>query len=212
MRLILVRHPLPLVVPGMCYGSSDLPAAPDDTARVHAALLASASIPPGTPLYSSPLQRCAALASLLGVHTLDARLAEMDFGAWEQRSWDDIPRAEVDGWAADLAHYRPGGGESVLQVAERVAAFRADLLRQHGAPAYDGLAYDGLAYDGQAHGREARGGQAAAIICHAGTIRLLIALEAGLRAGLPLAEIALRAAAAPHQIAYGETVILEAVA
>lgn len=187
MRLILVRHPQPLVAPGVCYGSSDLPAAPDDVARVHAALLASASIPPGTPLYSSPLQRCTALASLLGVHTLDARLAEMDFGAWEQRSWDDIPRAEVDGWAADLAHYRPGGGESVLQVAERVAAFRSDLLHQHG-------------------------GQAAAIICHAGTIRLLIALEAGLRAGLPLAEIALRAAAAPHKIAYGETVILEAVA
>ena len=202
MRLILIRHPQPLVAPGVCYGSSDLPATPDDTARVHAALLASASIPAGTPLYSSPLQRCTALASLLGVHTLDARLAEMDFGAWEQRSWDDIPRAEVDGWAADLTHYRPGGGENVLQVAERVAAFRADLLRQHGGPAYDG----------QAHARQARGPQAAAIICHAGTIRLLAALEAGQRAGLPLAEIALRAAAAPHKIAYGETVILEAVA
>lgn len=189
MRLILVRHPLPLVAPGVCYGSSDLPAAPDDVARVHAALLASASIPHGTPVYASPLQRCAALAGRLGVHTLDARLAEMDFGAWELRSWDDIPRAEVDAWAADLANYRPGGGESVLQVAARVAAFRAELLDQH------------------QHQH-----QQAAIICHAGTIRVLMALEAGLKAGLPLDEIALRAAAAPHKIAYGETVILEAVA
>lgn len=197
MRLILVRHPQPLVAPGVCYGSSDLPAAPDDIARVHAALLAGASIPPGTPLYSSPLQRCTALASLLGAHTLDARLAEMDFGVWEQRSWDDIPRAEVDGWAADLAHHRPGGGESVLQVAERVAAFRADLLARHIGPARSG---------------QERAPQQAAIICHAGTIRLLVALEAGLRGGLPLAVIALRAAAAPHKIAYGETVILEAVA
>jgi alpha-ribazole phosphatase len=187
-RLILVRHPQPLVAPGVCYGSSDLPAAPDDIERVHAELLASASIPSGTPLYSSPLQRCAVLAGRLGAHALDARLAEMDFGSWELRSWDDIPRAEVDAWAAGLADYRPGGGENVLQVAARVAAFRADLLRRH----------------------EGRG--RAAIICHAGTIRLLLALEAGLHAGLPLHDIALRAAAAPHKIAYGETVILEAVA
>jgi alpha-ribazole phosphatase len=193
MRLILVRHPLPLVAPGVCYGSSDLPAAQDDIQRVHAALLASASIPPGTPVYASPLQRCAVLAGRLGVHTLDARLAEMDFGAWELRSWDDIPRAEIDAWAADLANYRPGGGESVLQVAARVAAFRAELL------------------DRSKHEHD-HGHRRAAIICHAGTIRLLMALEAGLEAGLPLDEIALRAAAAPHKIAYGETVILEAVA
>jgi alpha-ribazole phosphatase len=193
MRLILVRHPLPLVAPDVCYGSSDLPAAPDDIQRVHVALLASASIPPGTPVYASPLQRCAVLAGRLGAHTLDARLAEMDFGAWELRSWDDIPRAEIDAWAADLANYRPGGGESVLQVAARVATFRAELL------------------DRSKHDHEpAR--RRAAIICHAGTIRLLMALEAGLEAGLPLEEIALRAAAAPHKIAYGETVILEAVA
>ncbi|KQV83518.1 phosphoglycerate mutase [Massilia sp. Root351] len=197
MRLILVRHPQPLVAPGVCYGSSDLAAAPHDVARVHAALLASASIPPGTPLYSSPLQRCTALTSLLGAHTLDARLAEMDFGAWERRSWDDIPRTEVDAWAADLACYRPGGGESVLQVAERVAAFRAELLARHSGAACDG---------------RARGAHEVAIICHAGTIRLMVALEAGLQGGLPLAEIALRAAALPHKIAYGETVILEAAA
>jgi alpha-ribazole phosphatase len=206
MRLILVRHPQPLVAPGICYGSSDLPAAPGDVERVLAELRSSASIssdtahafaplpppgtahvpgiliPPGTPLYSSPLQRCTALAHRLGTPVLDARLAEMDFGAWELRGWDGIPRAEVDAWAADLVHHRPGGGESVLQVAARVAAFRAELLRQP-------------------H-------RQAAIVCHAGTIRLLTALQAG----LPLPETALRAAALPHKIAYGEAVILEASA
>ena len=192
MRLILIRHPQPLVAPGVCYGSSDLPTAPDDVERVLAELRSSASIasgaarssapvvPPGTPLYSSPLQRCAALAHRLGAPVLDARLAEMDFGAWELRSWDDIAHAEVDAWAADLVHYRPGGGENVLQVAARVAAFRAELLRQP-------------------H-------RQAAIVCHAGTIRLLTALQAG----LPLPETALRAAALPHKITYGEAVILEA--
>ncbi|CAN7617253.1 histidine phosphatase family protein [Pseudoduganella sp. LjRoot289] len=192
MRLILIRHPQPLVAPGVCYGSSDLPAEPKDLERVLAELRTSASIgsgkahapliPDDTPLYASPLLRCAALAHRLGTPVLDARLAEMDFGAWELRSWDDIPRAEVDAWAADLVHYRPGGGENVLLVAARVAAFRAELLRQPHAQA--------------------------AIICHAGTIRLLTALQAG----LPLHETALLAAASPHKTAYGEAVILEASA
>lgn len=179
MRLILVRHPRPLVAPGVCYGSSDLPADSADIDRVHAALLAGASIPPGTPLYSSPLQRCAALARRLGDPVFDARLAEMNFGAWEMRNWDTIPRAEVDGWAADLAHYHPGGGESVLQVAARMAAFRSELLRQPHAQA--------------------------AIICHAGTIRLLTALQAA----LPLEDTALQAAATAQRIGYGQTVILD---
>jgi alpha-ribazole phosphatase len=49
-----------------------------------------------------------------------------------------------------MAHYRPGGGESVLQVAERIDAFYSEL-----------------------HGD-------AIIICHAGTMRLLTARHAGL--------------------------------
>lgn len=47
----------------------------------------------------------------------------MGFGAWEMRAWNAIPRAEVDAWAADLLHYRPDGGENVLDMACRVAAF-----------------------------------------------------------------------------------------
>ncbi len=51
---------------------------------------------------------------------MDDRLREMDFGAWENRPWAGIPRAEIDAWAADPLRYRPGGGESVAQVLARV--------------------------------------------------------------------------------------------
>ena len=47
---------------------------------------------------------------------------EMDFGQWEGRRWDDIGAAAIDAWVADFAHYRPGGGESVGQFMQRVAA------------------------------------------------------------------------------------------
>ena len=174
MRLLLVRHPRPEVDPGLCYGRSDVAAEGADLLRVRATL------PTGLPTWSSPLQRCASLARALNPPQLrfDARLAEMDFGAWELRSWDDIPRAEVDAWSADLLDYRPGGGETVMEVAARVAAFDAGLR------------------DGQ---------QDTLVICHAGTIRLLAALHAN----CSLREAALRAAATPHRIGYGEVMMLK---
>lgn len=155
MRLILVRHPRPQIAQGMCYGSSDIPAQPEHQAQVLAELLESL---PDAALVTSPLRRCAEMAAQLAQRrnttlSTDHRLAEMDFGAWEMRPWDDIPRKEVDAWAADLVHYRPGGGESVLAVAQRVSAFYADVQRQQ---------RDLIA------------------ICHAGTMRVLEACQYGL--------------------------------
>lgn len=147
MKMILVRHPQPLVAPGICYGSTDLAVAPEQLERTLAAL----RLPAGLPIYSSPLRRCAELAARLSATAIyDARLAEMHFGDWEMQPWDAIARADIDAWAADMVHYRPGGGESVLRMAERIAAF------------YDELKGDAI------------------IICHAGTMRLLRARHAGL--------------------------------
>ena len=180
MRLILVRHPQPLVAAGVCYGSTDLEVAPEELARTLAAL--APRLPAGLPVYSSPLRRCAGLAASLSTTPIfDARLVEMHFGDWEMRAWDDIPRADVDAWAADLVNYQPGGGESVLGMATRIAAFHADLQRQLGG-------------DGEA-----------IVICHAGAMRLLSACQAG----LPPPEMALQAARTPHHIAYGGTLILQ---
>jgi broad specificity phosphatase PhoE len=131
MRLILVRHPQPMVTPGVCYGRTDLGVAADQLEATLAALLRLAA---GTalPLYSSPLRRCAGLAARLSPAPIyDERLVEMDFGTWEMQPWDAIPRAGIDAWAADMVNYQPGGGESVLQMATRISA----LLRRPPASA-----------------------------------------------------------------------------
>jgi len=178
MELILVRHPQPDIAPGHCYGRTDLAANAADTERVLLEL-GRAGLPGELPLYASPLARCAVLARRLSAQPqFDARLAEMDFGAWEMRHWDSIAREDVEAWSADLLHYRPGGGENVIDVATRVAAFRDELERS-------------------SHPR-------ALIVCHAGTMRLLSSLHAG----GTLEAAALRAAQAPHRIAYGEVVVL----
>lgn len=179
MQLVLVRHPQPDIASGLCYGRTDVTVSAEAVAQLAGSLRA-AGLPGALPVYASPLARCALPACALGVPvTFDLRLAEMDFGAWEMRPWDAIPRVEVDAWAADLLHYRPGGGENVLDVARRVAAFR-----------------DGLHQAGHA---------GALLICHAGTMRLLSALHTG----GSIEEAALSAAASPHRIGYGDVILLK---
>ena len=180
MKLHLVRHLAPQVAPGVCYGRTDLAVAPQLLAAALPALRA--RLPLSAPLFSSPLQRCASLARALGpVVRYDERLRELDFGAWEMRSWDEIDRAAIDAWSADLAGYQPGGGESVRMMAERVCSFYAELL-EAGLPQ-------------------------AVLICHAGAMRLLMARARGLAP----AAVALEAAQRPHTIAYGEIVTLDCV-
>ena len=127
MNLWLVRHAQPLIAPGVCYGSSDVPA--DDAATQAAARALALALPPGARVASSPLQRCERLAKAVqGLRPdlackTDARLAEMDFGRWEGQRWDAIDRVEIDAWTAAFETWRcGGGGECVRDVMERVAS------------------------------------------------------------------------------------------
>lgn len=124
MRLHLIRHPKPLIDTGICYGRLNCPA--EDA--VSAATMLLAELPAGLPVWSSPLRRCSELAELLHRQPVfDERLVEMDFGAWEGQRWDDIPRAELDAWAADVAGYAPPGGESPRDLQRRALDFVASL-------------------------------------------------------------------------------------
>ena len=131
MQLTLVRHTRPAVPENVCYGATDLDLAPtfeEEAARVIEAL------PSAERLVTSPLQRCRRLAERIGaaralVPVIDARLREIDFGAWEGVSWKSIPRTELDAWAADFLHARPHGGESVHMLRERAWAAIDDCRR-----------------------------------------------------------------------------------
>lgn len=127
MKLWLVRHALTDAAPGLCYGATDVGV---PAAATHAvALRVAPALPSGAVLHASPLRRCAELATAITTHrpdlrmAIDARLAEMDFGAWEGQPWSHIARAEFDAWTAGFADVRPGGhGESTRQFMQRVGA------------------------------------------------------------------------------------------
>ena len=124
MILHLIRHPKPVVESGICYGRLDLEA--ENAATVAERLRA--ELPPGLPVWSSPLRRCRTLAEYLHpAPQVDERLVEMDFGRWEGLRWDAVPRAELDAWAADIAGYAPPGGESPRALQGRALDFVASL-------------------------------------------------------------------------------------
>lgn len=130
----MVRHAQPLVDAGTCYGQLDMPA--DARATLACAQALVKILPPGINVAASPLQRCEQLtvALLAAAPDLtvkkDARLQEMNFGAWEGQRWADIARAELDAWTADFDGYRVGGsGESVSAFMARVAAAFDELPR-----------------------------------------------------------------------------------
>lgn len=124
MILHLIRHPKPIIEPGVCYGQRDIPAENAAAVAEHLAL----QLPSGLPVFSSPLQRCRELASCLSpIPVFDPRLMEMAFGDWEGRPWTAIPRAELDAWAADVAGFAPPGGESPTALQQRALAFVASL-------------------------------------------------------------------------------------
>lgn len=130
--LVLIRHPAPAIDASVCYGCTDVPLAvdADESASAIVGRLAALGAAPPQQLTTSPLQRCAQLAGALARHFgctigVDARLQEIDFGAWEGQRWDAIDRAALDAWAADLRHARMHGGESVEQFEARVDAWLA---------------------------------------------------------------------------------------
>ena len=148
MRLVLVRHPPPDIAPGICYGRLDLAlrGSPRDLA---------AEIVAHRParVWTSPARRCRDVAEATGLSVVvDARLQELDFGAWEGRAWDTVPRAALDAWAADPENFAPPGGESGAQILARVRGVHGALLAA---------------------------GEDVAVVAHGGPLKLLAALLRG---------------------------------
>ncbi|MFQ5344827.1 MAG: histidine phosphatase family protein [Mariprofundus sp.] len=110
-------------------------------------------------IITSPLSRCVIPASLWAAEAgidcmIEPRLAEMDYGAWEGKSIDDI-RLEYPGmierWRADPTGMRPPGGESPEELRTRLYEWWEDTRR---------------IFDGR-H---------LLVVAHSGSLRMLIAL------------------------------------
>jgi alpha-ribazole phosphatase len=147
MKIVLIRHPEPLVEPGICYGRRLDLALTEHGLRTAAALPADPALNGTTRIWSSPARRCHLAAEMAAERlrlplSIDPRLHEFDFGEWEGRKWDDIPRSEFDRWAAEPLTFRPPGGETAQDLVNRITEFVGERVQagedctifSHGGP------------------------------------------------------------------------------
>ena len=123
---------------GRLCGSTDVPLS--DVGRRQAQLLARRLKPISVEaLYTSPLGRALETACVIGAAidrepVIDRRLAELNYGAWEGRTFEEIQRATpatYRAWDADPGNMAPPEGESGVQLIERVTPFMANVAQRH---------------------------------------------------------------------------------
>jgi alpha-ribazole phosphatase len=134
------RHPRVAAAQGRCIGRSDLRVDPRRARRLAHRIRAFAQRH-GLPriVVTSPLARSRAVGDWLArwgwLHRVDAALSEVDFGDWDGLAWSAVPTQEIDAWCADFEHFRPGGGEAVGALLQRVSGFEpgpARIVVTHG--------------------------------------------------------------------------------
>ncbi|GGF26131.1 alpha-ribazole phosphatase [Echinicola rosea] len=133
MEIYLIRHTKPAIGKGICYGQSDLALAPTFSKEVE---IITSKLPRTLApfaIFTSPLTRCSQLAkALFPRHDVkaDSRLMELHFGTWEMKSWNDIPKEEINPWMEDFVRVPCPGGESYRQLYDRCVAFITELQQQ----------------------------------------------------------------------------------
>jgi alpha-ribazole phosphatase len=138
MYIYLIRHPPPSGTEGLCYGRLDVAVtaqAMDDAAEAVSTQIPGERLDDAR-IYCSPSSRCVGLARRIASPREPEPaedLMEMNFGQWQGLAWDAVPREELDAWAKDVWHYRPGGGESAEMVAVRWQRWVTQLPRNDGA-------------------------------------------------------------------------------
>ena len=130
MKLYCLRHTRLDILPGICYGQSDIGLAGSFSEEKKDILKRLSGIEFGQ-IYSSPLKRCKTLAEDLFPNAdliFDGRLKELNFGDWEMKEWDEISKTtEAQTWFNDFVNIRCPNGESFADQIERTKNFLSNL-------------------------------------------------------------------------------------
>jgi alpha-ribazole phosphatase len=119
--IYVIRHTAPAVSRGICYGQSDIDVT--ETFFDEAAIIRTCLPSTIEQIHSSPLMRCKKLAEHLFPNNdilLHEALMEINCGEWELKQWNDILKNEIDPWMEDFVRISIPGGESYIDLYERV--------------------------------------------------------------------------------------------
>ncbi|MCS7014378.1 MAG: alpha-ribazole phosphatase [Chloroherpetonaceae bacterium] len=137
MELFLVRHTeTEQNGEARCIGQTDVPLSEAGKQHIHLVSARLVALKPEC-VITSDMERCIALAqsiaSQLGLEPeLSRAWREVNFGQWENRSWDDIERRDsiaFQAWMNDFVRVTPPDGESFQSLHYRIS-LQMDLLLQ----------------------------------------------------------------------------------
>jgi alpha-ribazole phosphatase len=149
----LIRHGEP--VGGSRYrGQMDDPLSGTGWSQMRAAI---GQHSPWNVIVSSPLTRCLDFAQELSEHTgipleIDDRLKEIGFGVWQGKTHEEITQYDpgvLQRFYRDPMTHRPEDAEGLAEFRTRIVSAWSDILNHHA-------------------------GQHILIVCHAGTIRMVL--------------------------------------
>lgn len=112
----------------ICSAAPRRPAFPADELPSATALQRIGRLPIRGLCLASPLLRACQTAAALGLDPVtEPALAELDYGRWRGLTPEAVHASDPEGFAAWLGdpHARPHGGESIAELAERVAGWLA---------------------------------------------------------------------------------------
>lgn len=132
-EILLIRHTTPEVAKGTCYGQLNLDVSSSYEDEVLNIKHIIRSFNPDV-VFTSPLLRCKKLAESLylkhPIH-IDTRIMEMNFGEWEGKIWDNIPKKEINDWAGNFMNISPPGGERFSDLLTRSNAFFNEIEKSN---------------------------------------------------------------------------------
>ena len=139
-RIVLVRHGhVDGIDPPRFRGQTDLPLTARGTRQAEKTRDLVACLPRPTAAYASPLSRCMTTAGII-VQPLSLTISPMpsfldiNYGDWQGRLYQEVKQADPEGFACwfDTPHLAIiPGGETLLQLAGRVAETMRDIVARH---------------------------------------------------------------------------------
>jgi probable phosphoglycerate mutase len=139
-KILLVRHGhVEGIKPERFRGRSELPLTHRGVSEAQAVARRIASAWRPVMIYTSPMQRCIetghAIAKACGVESQAiAELNDIDYGAWQSRSYEEIEKTEPQlfaAWFATPHLVRFPGGESLQDMVARTADALRLVLNRH---------------------------------------------------------------------------------
>jgi alpha-ribazole phosphatase len=134
MEIYLIRHPQADIEAGICYGQTDIDLKKEDIKKAITKINMLVPHIPVSKIYSSDLKRCKAIAQDLDNNRsiiYSSKIREINFGKWEMKRWDEIPKHELNIWMEDFVNQNCYDGESYKDLYTRVVQFWKELINEN---------------------------------------------------------------------------------